>query len=520
MKKYILIWFLSLTLGNSFSQSLFQKCFGGGNEVGICMQQTSDAGFIITGLTFSYGAGSADVYLIKTNNIGDTLWTKTFGGSNFEQPYSVKQTIDNGFIISGITQSFGLTSYDIYLIKTDSIGNLIWSKTFGGSSVDRGYQVQQTTDLGYIVAGSYSLGSGYTNVYLIKTDANGDTLWTKTIGGPQSEYSASIQQCTDNGYILAGSTNSFGTFGVYLVRTDSVGNPLWSKIYNGGVAYSVQQTVDGGFILGGKSPPSFGAGFGDMYLIKTDSIGNILWTKTYGGAGIDEGYSVYQCTDTGYVLAGFSYSFVTDSIPHIYIVKTDYSGNLIWSNSYGRTTPVAQDFSVQQTIDGDYAFGGVNIGTPSASNIYLIKIDSSGFSNCGEGSAATIITTPSPVVSSPSTVTYSAITNVSNPPTQIYFGGVVTSPCTTVGVDEKEIQNTIFIYPNPATDRITINLKIELKDAQVEIFNELGVRVSKEKLFSGLSNEIHLVNLPPGIYFVKISNSEWIWTQKIIVQSK
>lgn len=318
MKSLVLIIFLFIVSNNLVGQTKFQKYIGGGGDIGICTQQTTDNGYIITGQTWSYGAGSADIYLIKTNNLGDTLWTKTFGGTGFDQPNFVKQTVDKGYIITGSTMGFGLGSYDMYLIKTDSLGNLVWSKTYGGPSTDNSCAVQQTSDLGFIVAGKYSISGGATNIYLIKTDINGDTLWTRNIGGAGSEYATSIQQCNDGGYIITGATGSFSPFGVYLVKTNSNGIPLWSKIYGpGGVAYSIQQTFDKGFILTGKSPSSFGAGFGDLYLIKTDSVGNMNWAKTYGGASMDEGYSVNQTLDSGYVFAGFSYSFA-DSIPRVY----------------------------------------------------------------------------------------------------------------------------------------------------------------------------------------------------------
>ena len=154
----------------------------------------------------------------------DTLWTLTLGESSEDRGRSVQQTTDGGYIITGYTCSYGAGSYDVYLIKTDSLGDTLWTRTFGGSASDVGYSVQQTTDGGYIIAGiTYSYGAGYADVWLIKTDLLGNTLWTRTYGGSDWDEAYSVQQTTDGGYIIAGYTKSYGAGDrdVYLVRTSA-----------------------------------------------------------------------------------------------------------------------------------------------------------------------------------------------------------------------------------------------------------------------------------------------------------
>jgi hypothetical protein len=209
---------------DAIGDTSWTKTFGGTNtDFARCVQQTTDGGFIITGITSSFGSGAGDVYLIY---IGDTVWTKTYGGAGNEQGFSVQQTTDGGYVIVGNTRSFGAGQEDAYLIKTDAIGDTLWTKTFGGAGYDGGYSVQQTTDGGYIIVGyTSSFGAGNYDVYLIKTNAIGNALWTKTFGGTGHEEGFSVQQTTDGGHIIACMTGSFGAGGdVYLIKTDSLGN--------------------------------------------------------------------------------------------------------------------------------------------------------------------------------------------------------------------------------------------------------------------------------------------------------
>jgi len=352
-------------------------------DEGSSVQQTSDGGFIITGLTASFG-NWFDVYLIKTDSSGNRQWQNTFGGGDFDIGRSVQQTSDGGFIIAGLTRSFGAGMSDVYLIKTYSSGNPQWQKTFGGSYSDSAYSVQQTTDGGYIIAGYiYSFTTFWgLDVYLIKTDSAGNSLWQKTIGGSKSDYGCSVQQTSDGGFIIAGYTNSFGAGGydVYLIKTDSSGNSQWQKTFGGSgddYGYSVQQTTDGGFIIAG-STESFGAGKNDVYLIKTDSAGNLIWQKTFGVSDDDKGYSVQQTSDGGYIIAGETNSFGA-GYNDVYLIKTDSAGNLLWQKTFGGNEYDSAG-SVQQTSDVGYIIAGYTYSFGAgSSDVYLIKVCSDGY---------------------------------------------------------------------------------------------------------------------------------------------
>ena len=193
-------------------------------DVGNSVHQTTDGGYIIVGTTYSFGVGEDAFWLIKTDEYGDTLWTKTYGGDSGEEGYSVQQTNDGGYIIVGYTDSFGAGEDDIWLIKTDTNGAVLWERTYGGSNDEEGFEVRQTSDGGYVITGyTSSFGEGDYDVWIIKINENGGTLWTKTLGGVESDVGNSVQQTTDGGYVVTGYTNSFGAgdSDVWLIKIES-----------------------------------------------------------------------------------------------------------------------------------------------------------------------------------------------------------------------------------------------------------------------------------------------------------
>ena len=303
----------NITYGSSPLIS-FRKDFGGiGNDIGYSVKQTADGGLIIVGSTDSWGNGETDIWLIKTNNEGIKEWDKTFGGGEGDWGTSVQQTADNGFIILGHTLSFGNGYYDIFMIKTDSEGNEIWVKTFGGNEEDFGYSVIQTSDGGYILVGfTVSFGSGNKDVWIIKTDSQGNEEWNKTYGGSEREIGFAVEQTSDDGFIITGltETNTFGLYDILLIKTDINGENIWEKnIGNGNyeVGSSVKQTQDGGFIITGYTI-SYGNGAKDIWLVKTDPVGEIEWDRTFGGIHNDGGHDVFQTNSGGFIVLGYTES--------------------------------------------------------------------------------------------------------------------------------------------------------------------------------------------------------------------
>lgn len=291
---------------------MWEKTFGGlGGDEALSVMETADGGYILAGRsTLSQpDQGSDNVYVIKTDGAGNMLWSKTYGGTSIDQGRSVVETADDGFAVAGYTRSFGAGSADAYLIKTDAAGNTIWSQTYGGLSTDVGEEVRQTADGGYVVVGATaSFGSGSLDVYLIKTDASGVIVWSRTYGGAAWDYGYSVQELAD-GYIIVGETESYGAGDkdVYLIRTDTAGDVVWEKTFGGTLkesGWSVRQTsADGGFFVAGFTT-SFGAGSYDVYVVKTASDGTLEWTDTYGGIYDDRGHAAWHTADGGYIVAG------------------------------------------------------------------------------------------------------------------------------------------------------------------------------------------------------------------------
>lgn len=332
---------------------------------GYFVQQTTDGGYIATGML--QVVTNHEVFLVKTDANGNTIWSQTYGiDTTYDCGYCVQQTTDGGYIIAG--QYHG---YALWLIKTDSSGNQQWNQLFTTPWLDTAYSVQQTTDGGYVMVGGYTYAPGPPDMWIIKTDSNGIKQWDTKTGGGSSEYGHCIRQTTDGGYIIAGYTDSFGAGqdDARLVKLDSGGNIVWIQNYGGtndDRGNSVRQTSDGGYIMTGYTK-SFGAGLADIYLVKTDSAGNLVWSQTYGGASDDEGNSVRQTTDGGYIIAGTTQSYGSGGVD-AYLIKTDSTGNKQWDDTYGGTG-FDDGQCVQQTSDGYYIIAG------STGNIFwLIKL--------------------------------------------------------------------------------------------------------------------------------------------------
>jgi hypothetical protein len=501
---------------NLLSSTSFAKTYGGtDSDWAFSVQQTSDGGYIVAGLTSSFGAGSWDIFLIKTDANGNIRWAKTYGGTGWDEAYSVQQTSDGGYIVAGWTDSFGAGWEDIFLIKTDANGNVQWAKTYGGTNTDYAFSVQQTSDGGYIVAGyTASFGAGSWDIFLIKTDANCNLQWAKTYGGTYSDFAFSVQQTSDGGYIVAGYTASFGAgYGdFFLIKTDANGNVIWAQTYGGtsgdDVALSVQQTSDGGYIVAGWTD-SFGAGNSDAFLVKTDANGNIRWAKTYGGTYWDEASSVQQTSDGGYIVAGYTASFGAGGTD-AFLIKTDASGNVQWAKTYGGTYGEGARF-IHQTSDGGYIVAGDTRSFGAGeSDIFLIKTDAN-----GDIGSCSIVRNVTPTVRTPSPTVTTFSPSISSPsPTVNSPSPTITSPTLTVSepcplsISESCQVASGLITPYKGGIKVSRSGEFEVK-----VYNVSGVMV---KSIKG-KNEVK-IDLSRGVYFVEVVSGGKVIREKVVIR--
>ena len=323
---------------DSFGNILWQNLYGGnGDDVSASAFETPDKNYLIIGSTNSFSDMTADydIYLLKLTMNGDTLWTKTVGSdSTYERAYSSIITSDNKILVVGTVQSFSDGIQNMLVIKMDQNGNIIWKKTFGGEVVEIGESVLETDDNGFLITGettSFGIATPfYTNVYLVRTDANGDSLWTRYYGNTWYDYSRSIIKADDNSYIVSGwyATNGAEVSDFYALRIQDNGDNTWTRLYGGGgyeYSYDIVKRGNNDFILIGNTNSS-GAGSYDIYFVNINSNGDTIWTKTFGSSVYENAKGALRTDDGNYIVYGQRKPFSVSNGSDILLVKLDLNG--------------------------------------------------------------------------------------------------------------------------------------------------------------------------------------------------
>ena len=344
-------FFVFITFSSALSEQYWAKTFGGrSHDSPSSIQQTTDGGYILAGYTSSFGAGRNDVWVVKLDSNGHISWEKTYGENQDNRAYSIQQTLDGGYIVAGdwkVYKNSGGVPYSFFwVLKLDRNGDVTWQKAYGGLGFSSKIgSVQQTADGGYIVGGStYAFGAGDWDIWVLKLNSIGDVAWQKTYGGPDRNMFESMQETTDGGYILAGCNNNpidGNPPDSWIFKLDSNGVVIWQKAYAGacrrwgvfGLISPVQQTADGGYIVGS-----------DSYVLKLNSIGDITWQKAYDG--IAHFSSIQQTFDFNYLVVGSGI-----------VLKINELGEILWQRSYD-FQKFEEPSDIQLTTDGRYLLVG------------------------------------------------------------------------------------------------------------------------------------------------------------------
>jgi hypothetical protein len=343
---------------------------------------TPDGGYVVAGLTGSFGAGGYDLWVLRLDGWGNVVWQKTYGGTNGDWANAIAPTSDGGYVVAGATRSFGAGYANFWVLKLDGWGNVVWQKTYGGTGWDEAFAIVPTSDGGYVVAGSTSsFGAGGSDVWVLKLDGQGNVQWQKSYGGAWLDGARAIVPTSDGGYVVAGWTNSFGAGGydLWVLKLDGWGNVVWQKTYGGTYgdwAHAIAPTSDGGYVVA-VATRSFGAGYWDVWVLKLDGLGNVVWQKTYGGTNDDWANAIIPTSDGGYVVAGLTGSFgagLTDA----WVLKLDSSGNVVWQKTYGGTNDDWAN-AIIPTSDGGYVVAGLT-GSFGAggSDVWVLKLEVDG----------------------------------------------------------------------------------------------------------------------------------------------
>jgi len=493
-----------------------------------------------------------DALFIKAQNAPAIEWQKSIGGPE-AYPNSIQQTTDDGYIIAGnsksnrgdVTGNHG--GNDFWIVKLDSAGKIIWQKSLGGSYDDFVSSVIQTTDGGFIAAGSSSSldgdvtgNHGARDIWVVKLNPSGVIEWQKTYGGSYSEAASAIQQTTDGGYIVAGSSSSkngdvtgnHGSSDGWIIKLDSTGIIQWQKSLGGSLsdgANSIQQTTDGGYIVAGDTHSSDGDitsnhGNGDFWVVKLNSLGVIEWQKTLGGTEYDAAYSVQQTTDGGYVIAGETFSKNGDVIGNhgnadFWVVKLDALGNILWQKTFGADGYEAA-YSIKATKNGNFIIAGESrsddLMTYYVSNDYfLVKIDAAGNLIWQKklGGTDNDYAIMAQQTKDDGYIIAGMAYSINLDVTEITAKDIwiVKLKSEALDIQDNAGLEEIDIGPNPVKDKIY--LKNINKIQSLKIYDVAG-KLVKTKL--GKNNYLIVSDLAPGKYFLQIITDKKTYTKKII----
>ncbi len=364
----------------------FEKRYGGnGQDMYNAVTPTSDGGFVMAGNTSSFGNGGLDVFIVKTGSSGNMLWSRVIGGAGDDMAYAVAEEGNGNILIAGQTTSSGAGGADVYLIKLDPFGRLLWTKTIGGTGTDYAKGLVLLNDKYFIAGATSSSGAGGSDVYLLKTDTSGTVRFSKTYGYPGDDYANAITATAGGNLVLAGRTSNFGvTEPVYVLKVKTDGDTLWTRNFNENnssqsavKATSVTELKDHSYVVTGYGFP-YNGGYGNMFHLKIDGSGNKIYSN-WSGLLADYGNSVTRTSDGGYVVSTQYCNYGC----RIRLIKYNSSGSQVWQHDYlpgyGLTyAEYSNGFAVQETPDRGFVVAGYTNWTSGGQDALILTTDSTG----------------------------------------------------------------------------------------------------------------------------------------------
>ena len=481
---YIISLIFFVLTFNLSAQNNFNRIYGGpGGEEAYSVRQTFDGAYIFTGYTTSYGAGYRDIWLVKITPAGDTLWTKSYGFDLVEESYSAKQMPDSGFIVLGksTTSSQGLYN-DFWLLRTDQLGDTLWTKFYGDLwEQETPQDIIITNDGGFAIVGFDQDYIKNGSIWFIKTNSTGDTSWTKKYGGPYGESASCIIQTSDNGYLIGGriaKSSRLSDNDLLLIKTDVAGETTWTRTFgkrNSDGAASILETQDGGYLIAGTTDHYYNGFSYDVWLLKVSTNGDSLWSKYYGGYDDESSNSIHPTKDGGYVICASVSSSSRENDGHL-LIKIDSQGDTLWTRRFGAES---NDWASDgfPTEDGGFILCGyTNSYGALLRDAWLIKTDASGY--------VTALHSPEPNIPLQS---------------QLY-------------------QN----YPNPFNPSTKIGFSIPKKDfVNLKVYDVLGREIAT--LFEGQKEQgvyevsFNAKNLTSGLYIYRLQSADFTSTKKMLL---
>ena len=593
----VLFCFLSFIINHVCGQAPeieWQNTIGGNSDDELySVAQTSDGGYILGGTSKSIISGdkteghlAQDYWVVKLDYFGAIEWQNTIGGSADDYLNCIQQTADGGYILAGYSKSGisgdktegfsgAFANFDYWVVKLNSIGGILWQNTIGGNLDDYLHSIQQTSDGGYILGGesrSDMTGEktegnfGITDYWVIKINSTGGIVWQNNIGSFSDEYLNSVHQTSDGGYILGGYSSSgisgdkteagLGGSDYWILKLNSSGVIEWQNTIGGSSSenlFSIEQTADGGYILGGfsfsgisgdKTEASLGY---DYWIVKVNSLGSIQWQNTIGGSDYDYLYSIQQTSDGGYIAGGYSRSVISGdkTEPKIggndyWILKLNSTGSIVWQNVIGGSAGdlIQSPYSIGKTTDGGFIIGGYSSSNISgdktenslgSTDYWVVKLMSDSILICEvpSGLFTDNITSTNAKVhwnDVPTADSYKVFYRVigagawAKKTTISGFSSIETFTTFPLREEKIELNDLINIYPNPTKGKINIVFDNQIENIVLVTILDISGKLIKsldKNIVDGFL-ELDMTEFPAGFYILKFNTSEAEFIQKVV----